>query len=243
MNRSTHKQPRPSEVDRLKRVYRGYAGHAAGKWSRENVGNLAMLAERYRVIEEMLAAAAMLPLGGTRILDVGCGTGQLLARFAELGAHPDALYGVDLMPDRIEAARATLSEAHFDVGNAEAMDFADEQFDLVVLSTVLSSILDDRMRRNVVAEVMRVTAQRGAVLIYDFRVPSPTNRQVRALSRRDLGRLFAGWHLQARSLTVVPPVTRRLGRATERMYGWLAAMPFLRTHNMVLLRRTLQQPA
>jgi ubiquinone/menaquinone biosynthesis C-methylase UbiE len=45
------------------------------------------------------------PLPDARILDVGCGTGDVLGWFYKRGASPKNLFGIDLVPERIEAAR------------------------------------------------------------------------------------------------------------------------------------------
>src|SRR5437763_5475884 len=67
------------------------------------------------------------------VLDVGCGTGFLALRFAELG---HAVTGIDLSPQMIDRARKkaeqTAQQINFRVGDAAALDCADETFDLVV---------------------------------------------------------------------------------------------------------------
>ena len=55
--------------------------------------------------------------------------------------------------------------------------------------------------------------------------------------RRELIRLFPGCGMRARSLTLLPPLTRRLGRWTEALYPILARVPFLRTHNLTCLKK------
>ena len=70
-----------SEVDRLKEVYREYGerGWRKTKWAVTNRGNQAIRQERERKLEQLLQRSRLLPLGNRRILDVGCGTGEILA--------------------------------------------------------------------------------------------------------------------------------------------------------------------
>ena len=48
-----------------------------------------------------------MPLAGKAILQVGCGSGCWLRDFVKLGALPEDVYGIDLLPDRVvEAPRS-----------------------------------------------------------------------------------------------------------------------------------------
>jgi SAM-dependent methyltransferase len=69
---------------------------------------------------------------GRRVLEVGCGAGVDLARFAKGGA---AVVGVDLAASAIELARANFAQqglaGEFQVADGEALPFPDGSFDLV----------------------------------------------------------------------------------------------------------------
>jgi SAM-dependent methyltransferase len=90
---------------------------------------------------------------GRRVLEVGCGAGVDLARFARGGA---AVTGVDLAASAIALARANFEQqrlaGEFKVANAEALPFPDEAFDLVyahgvVQYTATPARLVDECRR------------------------------------------------------------------------------------------------
>ena len=230
-----------AEVDRLRQVYRGYAqaGFGDSKWSRSNAGNRAIQSERVARTKCLLQDGGSWPLGDQQILEVGCGHGEQLAVFAAWGACPARLFGVDLMPERIATAEQAYPDIQFKVGNAEQLPFRDGFFDLVLVSTVLSSILDPAMALNVCREVDRVLSPGGAVIWYDFRLSNPLNHHVRPISRRRIAALFPGYSLRLQTVSLLPPLARRLGRLTDRLYAPLQTLPFLRTHLLGLLRKPL----
>jgi SAM-dependent methyltransferase len=207
------------------------------RWAGRNAGNRAIGRERVRVLQGVLRDHGLLPLAGRDILDVGCGAGRALAELLRWGASRDTLHGIDLLPVEVERARRTLPGVDVCEGNAEQLPFDDASFDVVTLFTVFTSILDDDMQRNVAREVHRVVRPGGSVAWYDFRVANPYNRNVRGMSRAAIRRLFPGWALDLRPLTLLPPLARRLGPATPVLYPALTRLPFLLTHYAGLVTR------
>ena len=193
------------------------------------------LEERQRAVRAGLASIGMLPLGGRRVLDVGCGGGGELARLVELGAEPSALAGIELLPERVAAARERFPELDIRAGNAENIDWPSASFDLVLAFTVFSSILDNVMARNVAAEISRVLKPGGVLLWYDFRYDNPRNPNVRRMSERDVRALFPALSGDLRTITLLPPLSRRLGVAAPALYPALAALPPLRSHLLGML--------
>ncbi len=225
------------EVERLTHVYRTYReSHAIqAQWDESNPGNRAILRERQWAIRHLLSTHGFLPLTGRRVLEVGCGSGKVLANLLELGARPENLYGVDLLPERIAEAEQHYPDLHLQCANAEQLEFPDASFDLVLLFTVFSSILDGQMACKVAHEVSRVLRPGGAVLWYDFRYDNPRNPNVRGMIKRHIETLFPGLHMRLHTITLLPPLARRLGRLTPVLYPVLAAIPPLRTHYLGVL--------
>ena len=83
--------------------------------------------------------------GGRRVLEVGCGAGTDLVRFARGGAN---VTGVDLAPSSIALARKHFAlegrRAELLVADGEALPFADRSFDLVYAHGVVQYTTDDR---------------------------------------------------------------------------------------------------
>jgi SAM-dependent methyltransferase len=225
-----------SEATRIARVYRGYrvAGRAA-LYNPSNPGNRAIVKERLTLTQRLLERAGLADLSNQRVLDVGCGSGHELARMRQLGAKPTALVGVDLLPDRIEEARLAYPDIEFRVANAVQLEFSSESFGLLLSSTVFSSILDATTTKLVAMEMTRVLKPGGAIVWYDLRLGNPRNRNVRGVTANEVRALFPMLHTQIQSITLAPPVARRLGPMTPVTYPLLAALPFLRTHILGLL--------
>ncbi|MGB6728482.1 MAG: methyltransferase domain-containing protein [Terracidiphilus sp.] len=93
------------------------------------------------------------PKKGERILDLGCGDGQLTARIAAKGA---VVSGVDASPEMVAAARSR--GVGSTVAQAEKLPFGDSEFDAVFSNAVLHWV---RGQDEMMAEVHRVLRKRG----------------------------------------------------------------------------------
>jgi ubiquinone/menaquinone biosynthesis C-methylase UbiE len=171
------------------------------------------------------------------VLDIGCGTGWWLERLSAAEETDGALYGVDLLAARTDVARARVPGAEVIVADARRLPFEDGRFDVVCAFTVLSSMPGPEQATAALSEALRVLAPAGVLLIWEPRLPSPLNRHTRRITRPLLRRALAGCRLEIRSTTLLPPVARRLGRRTDRLYPRLARVPALRSHRLVAARR------
>ena len=89
--------------------------------------------------------------GGKSVLDLGCGTGRLLARLKQ--KDHGRLVGIEIDEMKILAAlRRDLNVIHADL-NAGLKIFADQEFDCVVLSQTLQAVRDVQ---GVIADMLRV---------------------------------------------------------------------------------------
>jgi ubiquinone/menaquinone biosynthesis C-methylase UbiE len=118
------------------------------------------------VQEAVAARAAVVSPSPRSVLDVGCGTGQLLRRFARRfpGA---ALTGIDPSPEMVRAAAAAVPEGApvtFVQGYAEHLPFEDAAFDLVATTMSFHHWAD---QPSALHEVRRVLAPEGAFLLAD----------------------------------------------------------------------------
>jgi SAM-dependent methyltransferase len=200
-----------------------------------------MQAERRLLAAKLLGRVGHLPTAATVVLDVGCGRGDELAALLQMGAREENLWGIDLMASRVAIARSKLPHAHIACGNAEHIESPDGFFDLVLLFTVFSSIRDCAMAARLASEIKRVLKPAGharpggAVLWYDMRVGNPWNPNNVAMGRRRVANLFSSFDVHLQSVTVAPPVARRLGPATTVLYPLLSSVPAFRSHYLGVL--------
>lgn len=110
---------------------------------------------------------------GTRILEVGCGTGAVTRMLAAWPGVTEAV-GVDLSPVLVAKARALgtgIAHLSFEEGDARALPFPDRTFDLVVLHTLLTHC---PAPEEALAETCRVLRPGGWVAMCDADFPSVT---------------------------------------------------------------------
>ena len=111
----------PEQAAELARIEDAYAHRDRGR----SVGGYRFANPGYAFYLQGLEWAVLaglsrshIALEGARALDVGCGTGYFLHRLLEFGAA--GATGVDLMPNRIEAARRRYPGTRFERADAAA---------------------------------------------------------------------------------------------------------------------------
>ncbi len=102
---------------------------------------------------------------GERILDLGCGTGQLTAEVAQAGAE---VVGVDRSPEMIACARRNYPELRFNMGDATALSYMAE-FDAVLSNAALHWVHD---QNGAIASVARALKPGGRFV---FEMGGPCN--------------------------------------------------------------------
>ena len=126
------------------------------------VRNLAAQAEAIWPQERPVLLRERLPRSA-RVLDLGCGTGELTRRIAR--ELPDAhVTGVDVHAPHLELARSAAGDlsdrVEFREGDAFELDLADDTFDLTIYRHLFQAITHPE---RVLAEMTRVTRPGGIV--------------------------------------------------------------------------------
>jgi len=108
-------------------------------------------------------ALAKIP-SGARSLDVGCGTGRWVRRYAQLGFRAT---GLDVTPGMLKTARQCGTAGQLVAGEAYRLPFADEAFDFVSDVTVVQHIPPE-LQPAAIGEMMRVLKPEGHLLLLEL---------------------------------------------------------------------------
>jgi len=115
------------------------------------------------LFEAVLDAAAVGP--GTKLLDVGCGSGLALVLARQRGALTS---GLDISPGLLAIARGRLPGADLREGDMEELPFADQAFDA---TTGINAFQFAGDPRHALREAVRVTRPGGRVVASLFAAP------------------------------------------------------------------------
>ena len=228
-----------SEIARIEQTYARRGSQVpSNRYSPFNPGTLFMNQEVERYLLAGLGERGYSDLEGARILDVGCGTGFWLRNFVGWGARPEDLFGLDLLPERVEQARRSLpASANLAQGSATDVAFSDRSFDLVLQFTVFSSILQPEMKQQVACEMLRVLKPSGYVIWYDFYLNNPSNKDVRGVGKKEIRSLFPDCLYSFHRITLAAPLSRALGRRLPFLYHALATTKVLSTHYLAFIQK------
>jgi len=190
--------------------------------------------ERQRAMLRLLVSLGHTDLFDLSLLEVGCGTGGNLLELLRMGFAPQHLSGVELLPDRYELARAALPTAlKLHQGDALELDLPDRSQDIVFVSTVFSSLLDDAFQHRLADAMWRWVKPGGGVLCYDFTVNNPRNPDVRGVPLKRVQALFPKGQMRSLRVTLAPPLARWVTALHPGLYACFNALPLLRTHALV----------
>lgn len=192
---------------------------------------------RKKKAAEMLHKAGVFPGMASHCLEIGYGRLGWLGDLISWDVPESCLHGIELDASRAKIAQKILPNADLRVGDATGLPWQDNSFQLVIASTVFTSILDHRVRKIVASEIERVLASGGALLWYDFAVNNPSNPNVQRVSRREVKQLFPALEGEIQSVTLAPPIARRLAGRSWVLATLLEAVPFLRTHLIAVLKK------
>jgi ubiquinone/menaquinone biosynthesis C-methylase UbiE len=196
-----------------------------------------MVSERKRVTAILMQRLGVFPQSGDKCLEIGYGQIGWLADLISWGVSERELHGIELDSRRAQVARDRLPLADLRVGDATELPWAKDTFRFVILSTVFSSISNERVRIRIAEEVDRVMIPGGSLIWYDLAINNPKNRNVRKVSRNRLRELFPGFDMTTKSVTLAPPIARAVASRSFAAATLLSSLPFLRTHLLGLLTK------
>jgi SAM-dependent methyltransferase len=155
-----------------------------------------------------------LGLRDKRILDFGCGRGDLLAHLFRRGV---AASGFEISPDSAEVTRTRFAAEPLFRGVATSPgELADGSFDVVMLVEVIEHLLDEEVG-SVLAEVRRVLADGGRVVVT---CPNRENLAEDSVRCPDCGAVFHRWqHVRSLDPRSIAELFQAHGFRTEKSEG------------------------
>ena len=157
------------------------------------------VAKRYDILNDLLSlgqtkrwrkkvSKIIAPKPGERILDIAAGTGTSSAALARSGAE---VIAVDFSRGMIETGKRLHPDLTFVFGDALALPFNDDEFDIATISFGLRNTHDTS---KALAEALRVTRPGGRIYVVEF--SHPTSRFFRTIYFKYL-------------LRALPPIAKR----------------------------------
>ena len=203
------------------------------------------LAKRVAYVEELIEP-------GSKVLDVGCGTGVVASQLAEEGFE---VTGVDPSGGMLEYLRTSDPRVTAVQGSATKLPFGDGQFDLTMCVAVMHHIAQPEAVHESLVEMTRVTRPGGLVLVWDHNPRNPYWKNLMARVPQDDGSerlvpeaeivtgLTDGGALLISSTQLgfvpdfVPQSMLGLNSKVERVVERIPGLNRLCAHNVVVARR------
>jgi ubiquinone/menaquinone biosynthesis C-methylase UbiE len=225
-----------NDLERLKGEYaerqRRFAGRDLYSWS--NPAYRFMKERLQKDVLKVLPRHHQAHLESLHMLEVGCGNGNVLMDFHRLGVSSENLFGVDLLPMRLQDAHESNPLFPLTCADGQRLPYPAGAFDIVMQFTAFSSVLDLEIKNNMAFEMRRVLKPEGVILWYDFWL-NPLNRHTRGIRPAEIRQLFPDCTLDLHKVTLAPPLTRRLVPFLSGFALFLERLRFLNTHYLVTI--------
>jgi ubiquinone/menaquinone biosynthesis C-methylase UbiE len=187
---------------------------------------------RLRAIEQALLRAGIRIGSDSKVLDIGCGTGDVIEQLMKY--DEPSITGIDISNETIEYAErrfASQEKVRLITVGLENMDFPESSFDLIIGVNVLQHLTDERIFRKAIEDIVKLTAGLGHVLVMDFSPVKVIKRQpapyVVYRSRREYIDAFTNASCRLVTEFGLPRIGVRLHRSVGAMGGIARKFGFL----------------
>lgn len=200
--------------------------------------------QRDRYIIHALHEHGIRSLESKKILDIGCGAGNWLIDLESWGACRNNLAGIEINPARYEIAKSRLGSvidqesepdqmqtvADIRIGDASSLPWEDRTFDIIMQSTVFTSIRDDDMKKRIADEMVRVLKPDGLIVWYDF--------NYKGIGAKEIQKLFRNSQIKLKRITLFPPLSQKLVRFSWMLTMLLEKMTIMNTHYLGIIKKS-----
>jgi SAM-dependent methyltransferase len=220
-----------NETDEIRKRYaRRQTGGETNRYSLLNASTWQGVLERQRAILYLFRELGITDPSDLKLLEVGCGTGGNLLEFLRLGFRASNMKGLELLDERVAIANESLPKGMVEQGDALDVPISDNSTDILLLSTVFSSLLDPDYQEKLAGRLWNAVKPGGGILWYDFIYDNPSNPDVRGVPVKRIRELFPHGTMITRRVTLAPPLSRFVTRLHPSLYNVFNCLPFLRTH-------------
>ena len=136
--------------------------------------NILFMGKRRKLDEKAILLAEIKPVD--KVLDVGCGTGNLAIAVKKLAGDKGEVFGIDPAAEMIEfasnKARKIKLDIKFRIGAIENIPFPDNSFDVVLSTLMIHHLPGDELKLKGFSEIHRVLKPGGILLVVDIDPPN-----------------------------------------------------------------------
>lgn len=221
------------EIERIEAAYEERKKHGGVENSAANRYGQLISEEREKIYMQIIRKHFK-SFSNIKLLEIGAGVGVNLDFFIKSGFLESNIYANELLPGRYEGLLQRHPNIHHYLGNAAELKIGENTMDMVFQSTVFTSILDLNLKRQIADKIFKLLKPGGIILWYDFTFDNPSNKNVKGIGLSEIRSLFPQGKISFKQkVTLAPPIGRRL----PKMYKFLNAFPFLRTHIVVVIEK------
>lgn len=150
---------------------------------REALFKYYLTCERERIYFKKISEHFRDKISNIKFLEIGAGYGYNLYFFARSGIPWSNIWANELLDNRLEILEKSFPSIGIIPG--DALEIKEKpKYDLILISTVLTSVLDQDLRNSISEKAYSLLDNGGMIIIYDFIYNNPENQDVRKISRK-----------------------------------------------------------
>lgn len=229
------------EINRIKQVYDERYKTAKIDYNSLVPMNNYFVISREKSLLQLLYKYIGTDISKIKVLDVGFGSGGDILNLVKYGFEVTNVSGVEVLTGQVKKLKEILPSANLQLTESFTLPFKDNCMDLILQSTVLSSILDFNSRKELAGEMYRVAKPDGKIFSYDIRIFNPWNKNVTKIDKTEINKLFPQAKTAFYSTTLNPVIVRKIGKFSTLLCEILDKIPFLCSHYYTVIEKKLSE--